>query len=57
MKIKDAAGLVSAIIIAVVAIVTATVGHYAEAWGLAYFIGIVFAMFGGLAVAVMVDAP
>jgi hypothetical protein len=51
MKLKQAAGFVFGIVTCAACFACVTIGHYASEWTIGYYVGVVFAMFGGLSVA------
>lgn len=48
MKMLQAAPIIQALLILASCTTTATIAHYAEPWGIAYAVVIVFAAFGAL---------
>lgn len=55
MKPKLAAPITFAIIIFSASATTSTIAHYADAWATAYLTGLVFALFGAVAGALMME--
>jgi ABC-type multidrug transport system permease subunit len=50
MKLKQTAGVVFGIITCAACFACTTIGHYASEWVVGYYVGVCFALFGGLAV-------